>query len=136
MDKQTAARVHPGNLRLRIACYWSLVNVSGSAITSPRDVAQITRRIGASPYSGTATTAGVSNPRRFAMMRLIVAAFLAVALFAATTVLRSHSISNNDAAKLAMMPSVQELQHATDTSKLPAEVADDRSVVYPQQPSR
>jgi len=70
------------------------------------------------------------------MMRLIVAAFVAVALFAATTVLRSHSISNNDAAKLAMMPSVQELQHATDTSKLPVEVADDRSVVYPQQPSR
>ena len=70
------------------------------------------------------------------MMRLITLGFIAVALFAATTVLRSHSISNNDAAKLAMMPSVQELQHATDTSKLPVEVADDRSVVYPQQPSR
>ena len=70
------------------------------------------------------------------MMRLIIAAFVAVALFAATTVLRSHSISDNDAAKLAMMPSVQELQHATDTSKLPAEMPDDRSVVYPQHPSR
>jgi len=70
------------------------------------------------------------------MMRLIIAAFVAVALFAATTVLRSHSISDNGAAKLAMMPSVQELQHATDTSKLPAEVPDDRSVIYPQQASR
>jgi hypothetical protein len=70
------------------------------------------------------------------MMRLIIAAFAAVALFAATTVLRSHSISGNDAAKVAMMPSVQELQHNTDSSKLPEEVADDRSVVYPQQPSR
>jgi hypothetical protein len=70
------------------------------------------------------------------MMRLIVAAFAAVALFAATTVLRSHSISGNDVAKTAMMPSVQELQHATDSSKLPDEVADDRSVVYPQHPSR
>jgi hypothetical protein len=70
------------------------------------------------------------------MMRLIVAAFAAVALFAATTVLRSHSISHNDAARTAMMPSVQELQHATDTSKLPEEVADDRSVIYPQRPSR
>jgi hypothetical protein len=79
---------------------------------------------------------GFFNPRRFAMMRLIIAAFVAVALFAATTVLRSHSISENDAAKMAMMPSVQELQHATDTSKLPAEVPDDRSVIYPQQPSR
>jgi hypothetical protein len=70
------------------------------------------------------------------MMRLIIAAFVAVGLFAATTVLRSHSISGNDATKMAMMPSVQELQHNTDTSKLPAEVADDRSVIYPQQPSR
>lgn len=70
------------------------------------------------------------------MMRLIVSAFIAVGLFAATTVLRSHSISGNDAAHTALMPSVQELQHATDSSKLPIEVADDRSVVYPQQPSR
>jgi hypothetical protein len=70
------------------------------------------------------------------MMRLIIAAFVAVALFAATTVLRSHSISENGAAKMAMMPSLQELQHATDTSKLPVEVPDDRSVIYPQRPSR
>ncbi len=70
------------------------------------------------------------------MMRLIISAFVAVGLFAATTVLRSHSLSGNDAAKTAMMPSVQELQHATDTSKLPDEVADDRSVIYPQQPQR
>lgn len=70
------------------------------------------------------------------MMRLIIAAFVAVGLFAATTVLRSHSISGNDVTKTAMMPSVQELQHSTDTSKLPAEVLDDRSVVYPQQPPR
>ncbi|MBI5319310.1 hypothetical protein [Bradyrhizobium sp.] len=70
------------------------------------------------------------------MMRLIISAFVAVALFAATTVLRSHSISGNEPAQTAMMPSVQELQHATDTSRLPDEVADDRSVVYPQQPAR
>jgi hypothetical protein len=70
------------------------------------------------------------------MTRLIISAFIAVALFAATTVLRPHSISGNDAAQTAMMPSVQELQHTTDTSKLPVEVYDDRSVVYPQQPSR
>lgn len=70
------------------------------------------------------------------MMRLIVAAFAAVALFAATTVLRSHSISGNETARMAMMPSVQELQHATDTSKLPVEVLDDHQVIYPQRPSR
>jgi hypothetical protein len=70
------------------------------------------------------------------MMRLIISAFVAVGLFAATTVLRSHSISGNQPAQTAMMPNPQELQHTTDTSKLPVEVADDRSVVYPQQPSR
>jgi len=70
------------------------------------------------------------------MMRLIFFGFVAVALIAATTVLRSHSISGNDAARTAMMPSVQEMQHDTDSSKLPVEVADDRSVIYPQQPSR
>ena len=70
------------------------------------------------------------------MMRLVSFGFAAVALFAAATALRSHSISGNDAARTAMMPSVQEMQHNTDSSKLPIEVADDRSVVYPQQPSR
>lgn len=70
------------------------------------------------------------------MMRLITLAFLAVALFAATTVLRSHSISGNEPAKVAMMPSVQELQHATDTGKLPVEEFDDRSLVYPNRTSR
>ena len=70
------------------------------------------------------------------MMRLIISAFVAVGLFAATTVLRSHSISGNDAARTVLMPSVQEMQHATDSSKLPVEVADDHQLVYPQQPSR
>jgi hypothetical protein len=70
------------------------------------------------------------------MMRLIISAFVAVGLFAATTVLRSHSISGNDAARTALMPSVEEMQHGTDSSKLPVEVADDHQLVYPQQPSR
>ncbi|HEY0849328.1 MAG TPA: hypothetical protein VGD96_05405 [Bradyrhizobium sp.] len=70
------------------------------------------------------------------MTRLIVLGFVAVALFAATTVLRSHSISGNDLAQTAMMPSVQELHHATDSNKLPVQEMDDRSVVYQQQPSR
>ena len=68
------------------------------------------------------------------MMRLMFFGFVAVALIAVTTVLRSHSISGNEPAPTAMMP--QEMQHDTDSSKLPVEVADDRSVVYPQQPSR
>jgi hypothetical protein len=79
--------------------------------------------------------AGVSF-QEIAMMRLMVLGFAAVALFAATTVLRSHSISGNDAARTATMASVQELQHATDSSALPLQAMDDRSVVYPQPPAR
>ena len=67
------------------------------------------------------------------MMRLIVAAFIAVALFAATTVLRSNSISGHEAAQTAMMPSVQEMQHATDAGRLPDEDFEDRSLVYPNR---
>lgn len=70
------------------------------------------------------------------MMRLIISAFVAVALFAATTVLQSHSISGNEAARTAPMPGPEGLQHATDTARLPVEELDDRQVVYPQQPSR
>lgn len=70
------------------------------------------------------------------MMRLIISAFVAVALFAATTVLRSHSIADNEAARTAMMPGAQELQHAMESSKLPVEEFDDRSLVYPNRPSR
>jgi hypothetical protein len=69
------------------------------------------------------------------MMRLITLAFVAVALFAAT-ILRSHSISGNEPAKMAMMPSVQELQHATGSSKLPVQEFDDQSLVYPNRASR
>ncbi|MBA7484174.1 MAG: hypothetical protein DI543_10205 [Bradyrhizobium icense] len=70
------------------------------------------------------------------MMRLITLAFLAVVLFAATTVLRSHSFSGNEPAKTAMMPSVQELQHATDSRKLPVQEFEDHSLVYPNRSSR
>lgn len=70
------------------------------------------------------------------MMRLIFFGFVAVVLFAAATLLRSHSVSGNEAAQIAMMPSVQELQHATDGKPLLTEDADDRSFVYPQHPSR
>lgn len=70
------------------------------------------------------------------MMRLIVAAFVAVALFAASTVLRSHSISGNEVAQTTMMPSVHEMQHATDTGRLPVEEFEDRSLVYPNLASR
>lgn len=70
------------------------------------------------------------------MMRLMLLGSAALALFAATSVLRSRSISGNDITQTAMLPGVHELQHAVDSSKLPVEAVDDRSVVYPQQSAR
>jgi hypothetical protein len=69
------------------------------------------------------------------MKRLLISAIAAIALFtAATTALRPHSASGIRAAATAAMPPVQDLQG--DTSKLPVEVFEDRSLVYPNIPQR
>ena len=69
------------------------------------------------------------------MRRLLISAIIGVALFAAaTTALRPHSASGIRAAATGAMPPVQELQG--DTSKLPVEVFEDRSLVYPNVPQR
>ena len=69
------------------------------------------------------------------MKRLLISATIGIALFAAaTTALRPHSVSNVRAASSAAMPPVQDLQG--DTSKLPIEVFEDRSLVYPNIPQR
>ena len=67
------------------------------------------------------------------MKRLLTSAIIAIALFvAATTALRPHSVSSIRVS--AAMPPVQDLQG--DTSKLPHEVFEDRSLVYPNIPQR
>ena len=67
------------------------------------------------------------------MKRLLISATIGIAMFAAaTTALRPHSISSIRAT--AAMPPVQDLQG--DTSKLPVEVFEDRSLVYPNIPQR
>jgi hypothetical protein len=69
------------------------------------------------------------------MKRLLITATIGIALFAAaTTALRPHSVSSLRAAATGAMPPVQALQ--ADTSKLPEEVLEDRSLVYPNIPQR
>jgi hypothetical protein len=69
------------------------------------------------------------------MKRLLITATIGIALFAAaTTALRPHSVSSLRAAATGAMPPVQDLQ--ADTSKLPEEVLEDRSLVYPNIPQR
>jgi hypothetical protein len=69
------------------------------------------------------------------MKRLLITATIGIALFAAaTTALRPHSVSSIRAAATGAMPPVQDLQ--ADTSKLPVEVLEDRSLVYPNIPQR
>jgi len=69
------------------------------------------------------------------MKRLLISAIAAIALFtAATTALRPHSASGIRAAATGAVPPVQDLQG--DTSKLPVEVFEDRSLVYPNIPQR
>lgn len=66
------------------------------------------------------------------MRRLVISATIGFALFVvATTALRPHSVSSIGA---GAMPPVRDLQG--DTSKLPAEVLEDRSLVYPNIPQR
>jgi hypothetical protein len=69
------------------------------------------------------------------MKRLLISATIGIALFAAaTTALRPHPVSSTRASVTAAMPPVQDLQG--DTSKLPVEVFEDRSLVYPNIPQR
>ena len=68
------------------------------------------------------------------MTRLIISAFLAVALLigGAAAILRSRSPSTS--VETAAMPTMQELQANVD--KLPAEDFEDRSLVYPRETRR
>jgi len=69
------------------------------------------------------------------MRRLLISATIGFALFVvATTALRPHSVSSTRAAATGAMPAIQDLQG--DTSKLPVEVVEDRSLVYPNIPQR
>jgi hypothetical protein len=68
------------------------------------------------------------------MTRLTILVLAAVALLGtATGILRSHSLSTIGATGTASMPTLQELNGATGTDKLPVEDFEDRSLVYPRE---
>jgi hypothetical protein len=65
------------------------------------------------------------------MKRLMISAFVAVALFtAATTMLRSHTPAAGRVIESADMMSLRELHAAPDVNKLPIEEFEDQSLVY------
>jgi len=71
------------------------------------------------------------------MNRLIIAGFAAIAvLAAATTMLRSHSLTGSHAAVTTGMASSQQRQTSTVVNKLPIEEFEDMSLVYSNSPKR
>ena len=65
------------------------------------------------------------------MKRTMISAFAVVALLvAATTMLRSHSLSATRTVGAGGMPSLQELHSAAGANKLPTEDIEDMSLVY------
>jgi hypothetical protein len=71
------------------------------------------------------------------MMRLIIAGFAAIAvLAAATTMLRSHSLTGSDAAATTGVASPQQRQTSAVVNKLPIEEFEDMSLVYSNSPKR
>ena len=70
------------------------------------------------------------------MNRLIIAGFAAIAvLAAATTMLRSHSLTGSHAVTTGMA-SPQQRQTSTVVNKLPIEEFEDMSLVYSNSPKR
>ena len=69
------------------------------------------------------------------MNRLIIAGFAAIAvLAAATTMLRSHSLTGSQAAATTGMAPSQQRQGSTVVNKLPIEEFEDMSLVYSNPP--
>ena len=71
------------------------------------------------------------------MNRMIIAGFAAITvLAAATTILRSHSLTGSHAAATIGMASSQQRQTSTVVNKLPIEEFEDLSLVYSTGPKR
>jgi hypothetical protein len=70
-------------------------------------------------------------------MRLMIPAFAAVVLFAVTiTMLWSHLSSTGRAVETASIMSLQEIQNAVRTDKLPIDEIEDQSLVFPTATKR
>lgn len=71
------------------------------------------------------------------MKRLVISGFAVVALLAAaTTMLRSHSLSTDRHVGTADTASLQERHASADVNRLPVEDFEDMSLVYPTATKR
>ncbi|MBO4222122.1 hypothetical protein [Bradyrhizobium neotropicale] len=65
------------------------------------------------------------------MKHPMIFAIAAVALLAATTMLRSHTPPTKLSARTAAMPPLHDLHATTNLSKLPDQEVEDQSLIYP-----
>jgi hypothetical protein len=68
------------------------------------------------------------------MKHPMIFAIAAIALLAATTLLRSHTPTTKLFGGTAAMPSLQELHTAASASKLPNHEIEDQSLIFPGEP--
>ena len=70
------------------------------------------------------------EPTEFSMKRLLISGFVAVALLAVATTLRSHSPWDDRSTITTGSASAKKSPAAADVSKLPVEEFEDMSLVY------
>jgi hypothetical protein len=70
------------------------------------------------------------EPTEFSMKRLLISGFVAVALLAVATTLRSYSISNDHSGVTTGVASSKKSPATTGASKLPIEEFEDMSLVF------
>jgi hypothetical protein len=70
------------------------------------------------------------EPTEFSMKRLLISGFVAVALLAVATTLRSYSISSDHSGVTTGVASLKKSPAAAGVSKLPIEEFEDMSLVF------
>jgi hypothetical protein len=70
------------------------------------------------------------EPTEFSMKRLLISGFVAVALLAVATTMRSYSISSDRSAVTTGVASLKKSPATTGVNKLPTEEFEDMSLVF------
>ena len=71
------------------------------------------------------------------MKLLIISVVAAIGLLVAvTSIPRSHTVSTVGRAGSGSMPTLRDMQSGRGAEKLPADEFDDRSLVFPREPTR
>ena len=70
------------------------------------------------------------EPTEFSMKRLLISGFVAVALLAAATTMRSYSISSDRSAVTTGVASLKKSPATAGVNKLPTEEFEDMSLVF------